>query len=136
MKSSASRGALARARLGSSFVAMLGSAGVLAAILRNAALTTMISAIVTAIATTVNLFINYYEEQFGGQGSVTQIRDTLLEQVRSLAEVKGKMALAAAGYSDDCVMSAMITLNKVAAQLEMARARLGLSLGRQTQRND
>jgi hypothetical protein len=107
---------------------MLGSAGVLAAIARSAALTTTISAIVTALATALNLFITYYEEQFGGQGSVTQIRSAMLEQVRALAEVKGTLALGATSHGDEYVMSAMTTLNKIAAQLEMARAQLGLSL--------
>jgi len=119
---------LARTRLGAGLLAVLCSAGVLAALSQNAISTTAISAIVATLAAALNLLATYYEEQSGGEGSVTRLREMLIDQVSALAEVKGKLALGLLTRKDDSVISVMTALNAISARLQIARARLGLPL--------
>ena len=116
---------LSRVRLGSGFFSMLGGAGVLAPL---SAWATSVSGVVVILASALNLFATYFEDQSGGDGSVSRLREAAMEQVGALAEIRGKITLGLLTREDVSVIAEMTALNAIAAKLQTVRARLGLPL--------
>jgi hypothetical protein len=120
---------LAKIRMGSGITAMLGSGTVIAALLQSAKQTGTVSALIAASATMLNLLMTYYEDQSGGDGSVARIRDTLIEQIGDLAEIRGNLTNGVATQDDQAMITIMTKLTAISAKLQVLRARLGLSIG-------
>jgi hypothetical protein len=113
---------LARARLGSGLAALVGSSGVIAAMLRDLPrrpLLFLLSSLLWAVLS---------KDQTGGDGSIARLREDMISEVGALATVKGKLALGLARQKDDLLISIMEALNAISAKVMVARARLGLPL--------
>jgi hypothetical protein len=124
---------LARSRLTSSLVTLIGSSGVIAAIPLGRQ-TAFASAAIAFVASAVTLMITYVEDSSGGEGSVSRLREEMIVQIGPLAEVRGRLALGLVAQKDHDLIAIMTILNAVAAKVLVARGRLNMSLPRSSAR--
>jgi hypothetical protein len=118
---------LARARLGSGLAALVGSSGVIAAMLRDLPRRPLLFLLLLFLLSSL-LWAVLSKDQTGGDGSIARLREDMISEVGALATVKGKLALGLARQKDDLLISIMEALNAISAKVMVARARLGLPL--------
>ncbi|WP_046868084.1 hypothetical protein [Microvirga massiliensis] len=119
--------ALARMRLTSAIVTLLGTSGVIAAIPIKVE-AAFASAAIAFISAAITLVSAYREDASGGEGSVSRLREEMMAQIGALAEVRGKLALGQLLQQDDELVAIMTSLNSIAEKVLVARGRLQMRL--------
>jgi len=125
---------LALLKLLSSTVALLSTGGLLALLLANTAggagssFTHTVTAAVAFGSSCLSLVGVYLEDFSGGEGSTKKLRDLANTLVRNLSDVEGSMRLARALQQSDAYLSIVQSLNSLLAELQFARAQLGLPI--------
>lgn len=75
----------------------------------------------------LNLYATYVDEASGGLGSIAELREKLAVHRRSVTLLQGQYQLAKLECTEEKIIEVVSQLNIVAADVEFARARLGLA---------
>lgn len=116
---------IARIRLIAAISSTISSASVVALIVGQEG-GQLIAASVTLAATLIGLFLVYFEDFSGGDGSLKQLRDKMVDETRKLATLIGDLRLAEKLNDDDSIVEILRKTNVIFGEVQYVRAKVGL----------
>jgi methyl-accepting chemotaxis protein len=106
-----------RLRLGANLVSSMAAAGLMASIFASQKTASIVSAIVTLIASTLSLLAQYFEDFAGGQNALRDLRERLSRNMVELSEADGELRLIVATDSRDELVPLIRKMNTAVANL-------------------
>lgn len=119
---------LARIRLAAGVVSSASTAGLLALIMGDQRPAQIAAAVIAFAAAMLGLFGTYFEDFSGGEGSTRKLKDLMTAQVRTLAEIEGRLRLAEALRDIGRIADLLPSLNELFAEVQFARAQLEMAI--------
>lgn len=116
---------LARIRLIAAIATTLSSASVVALIVGQER-GQLFAASVTLAATLIGLSLVYVEDFSGGDGSLKQLRDKMVDETRNLTTLAGELRLAEKLKDDEGVVEVLRKTNIIFGEVQFVRAKVGL----------
>jgi len=119
---------LAQLRLVSGVISTITTAGLIALLLGTNREAQVVAAIIGFLSSVLALVSSYLEDFSGGDGSTRKLRESLIEQVKALADARGRIKLARATSNDGEVLSILQVINGILGEVQRVRALVGLPI--------
>jgi hypothetical protein len=119
---------LAQLRMVSGVVSAITTGGLIALLLGTNREAQVAAAVIGFLSSMLALVSSYLEDFSGGDGSNRRLRESLIEQVRKLADARGRIRVARATSNDGDVLGILQAINGIMGEAQRARALMGMAI--------
>lgn len=119
---------LAQLRMVSGVVSAITTGGLIALLMGTNRTAQVGAAVIGFLSSILALVSSYLEDFSGGDGSTRRLRESLVEQVRQLADARSRIRVARATANEGDVMGILQVINGILGEAQRARAMMGLPI--------